>query len=149
MVGERAEINRPRSLFLVGGGFLGGEIGAGCLMDSGGAFVFLADFLDQATSDQILEFLIGAQAEHFLSTADGVAQFQIRKDALKQVVESKHFLLGQDVHQFVGYVIGETTGEAGTFRGNCHNAAMLHAFVTKATQKMGFDRLLKIKFVNS
>ncbi len=42
-------------------------------MNASGSFVFLTQFLYQATSDQVLKFFISTEAEHFFSTAHCVA----------------------------------------------------------------------------
>ena len=41
------------------------------------AFVFLAVLLDSTARDEVLQFLVGSQAEHFLATAGGVTSPKI------------------------------------------------------------------------
>ena len=105
------------------GFFLGGRVGAGRFVHAGGAFVFLADFFDQATGDEVLEFFVGAKAEHFLAAADGVAKLEVVEHALEEIIETKHLLFSENDAKLVGDMIGKAAGEPGTFRGGCHNAA--------------------------
>ena len=109
-----------------------GGIGAGSFVNTVGALVFLADFLDEAAGDQILELLVGTKAEHFFSTADGVAFLKIGENGLEEVVEAEYFLLGEHVAELVGDVIRETAREAGTFGSDCHNAIDCSGFFKKS-----------------
>ncbi len=74
-------------------------------MHAGGAFVFLAKFFNQTAGYQILELLISTQAQHLLAAAHRVAQFQVRKDALEKIIETEYFLLGENIHKFIGHMI--------------------------------------------
>ena len=69
------------------------------------SLVFLADFFNQPAGHKILQFLIGAKTEHFLSTADGIPQLEICKNPLEQIVESEDFFLGKNVYKFIGNVV--------------------------------------------
>src|SRR5687768_1736653 len=97
--------SRNRSGIVLSGGFLSCRIGAGSFVDAGGALVFLADFLDQAAGHEVLKFLVGAQAEHFLATADGIANLEIGENALEEIIETEHFLFGKDVAKLIGNMI--------------------------------------------
>ncbi len=63
-----------------GKGFEGGE-------DFGDALIFSFDFFDHAAADEILQFFVGAEAEHFFSTAGGVAGFEFRVNHFKEILE--------------------------------------------------------------
>lgn len=129
-----SEKNQLRLFFVLGRGVLGCRIGAGCFMHARGSFVFLTDFLNQATSYEVLELLVGPQAQHFLAAANGVAHFQIRKNALKQIVETEDLFFSKNVAKLIGDMIWKATGESGAFRSNCHNEVIIHPSETKATQ---------------
>lgn len=62
---------------------------AGSFVDAAGALVFLGFFRDQTAGHEVLEFFVSAETEHFLAAADGVAEFQILKDAFEKIVETK------------------------------------------------------------
>lgn len=69
------------------------------------ALVFLADFFDQSAGDEVLQFFVGAQAEHFFAAGNGIANFQFFKGALEEVVEGKNFVLHEDADEFIGNMI--------------------------------------------
>jgi hypothetical protein len=113
-------------------------------MDAGRALVFLAKFFNQTAGYKILEFFISPETQHFLASAHRVAQFEICKNTLEKVVEAEHFLLGKDIAEFVGDMIRKAAGEAGTFRGDCHNDATIQHSGGKATLKMAKHHKLKL-----
>lgn len=84
-------------------------IGAGCLMHPCSPLVFFADLLHQATCDQVLKFLIGTQAEHLLATANGIAYFEVCKNALEKVVEAEYLFLRKDIAKLVSNVVWKAT----------------------------------------
>ena len=101
-------------------------------MHAGGAFVFLADLLDKAAGHEVLELLIGTEAEHFLATAYRIANLEVRENPLEQVVEAKYLLFGKDSAKLIGHMIWKAAGESGAFRGNCHNEMTIHSPKIKA-----------------
>ena len=117
---------------VLGSSLLLGGIGAGSLMNPVGTLVFLADFLDETTGDQILEFLVSTKAEHFFSTTDGVAFLEVGENGLEEIVEAKYFLPGQHIAEFVSDVIGQAAREAGTFGRDCHNRFECRPFLKKS-----------------
>ncbi len=78
-------------------------------MNAGGSLVFLAKLFNEATSDQVLQLFISAQAEHFFSTAHCIANFEICKNSLEQVVETKHFLFRKDTTELISHMIRKAT----------------------------------------
>jgi hypothetical protein len=84
-----------------------GEPLAGRFVDPLGALVFLADLLDETASHEVLQLLVSAEAEHFLATADGVAEFQVVKHSFEEVVEAKDLVFRENVAEFVRDVIGK------------------------------------------
>jgi hypothetical protein len=78
-------------------------------MNAGRALVFLAEFLDKATGDQVLELLISTEAKHFLAAAHGIAYFEICKNSFKQVVETKNFLFRKHTAKFISDMIRKAT----------------------------------------
>ena len=78
-------------------------------MHPGSSLVFLADFFDQAAGYKVLKFFISAQAEHFFTTADGVANFQIGENALEEVVEAEHFFVGKDIAELISDMVWEAS----------------------------------------
>ena len=52
----------------------------------GRPYIFF-DFFDHAAADEILQFFVGAEAEHFFSTAGGVAGFEFRVNHFKEILE--------------------------------------------------------------
>ena len=63
-----------------GKGFEGGE-------NFGDALIFFFDFFDHAAADEILQFFVGAEAEHFFATAGGVAGFEFSVNQFKEILE--------------------------------------------------------------
>lgn len=76
-------------------------------MNAGGALVFLADFLDEAASHEILKLFISTKSEHLLSTADRIANFEVFKNPLEKIIEPEYFLFRKYGHQFIGDMVGE------------------------------------------
>ena len=113
-------------------------------MDTGGSLVFLAEFFHQTAGHEVLEFFVGPETQHFLSSAHRVAQFEICKNTLEQIVEAEYFLLGKDAAELIGDMIRKAAGESGTFRGDCHNDATIHHPGIKATLKMAKQSKLKL-----
>ena len=75
-------------------------------------------FLDHAAGDEVLEFFVSAESEHFFAAADGVAEFEIFVNGFKKVIELVDFLLHQCCDQFVGNVIGQAAGKPCSFCGS-------------------------------
>lgn len=107
-------------------------------MHTRGTLVFLADFLDETTGHKILQLFVSTKTKHFFATAHRVANLEIGENALEKVVETEDLLFRKDVAKLIRDMVGKPTRESGTFRGNCHNEATIHASATKATQKKGF-----------
>ena len=78
-------------------------------MNAGSSLVFLANLFNKATGDQVLELFISTQTEHFFSAANSIADFQICKNSLEQVVETKYFLFRKDTTELIGDVIRKAT----------------------------------------
>ena len=78
---------------------------AGSFADIVEATVFFTVFLDETTSNQILEFLVGSEAEHLLATAYCVASFQILVYNLKEIVKPEGLFICKHRHQFICYMI--------------------------------------------
>ena len=51
--------------------------------------ILFAVLLNQSPRDEVLELLVSTEAEHFLSTADGITGFQIFVNDLKKIVETE------------------------------------------------------------
>ena len=77
-------------------------------MNAVSSFVFLAELLDQAAGHEVLKLLVGPEAKHFLTAADGVADFQVLEDAFEQVVEAEDLVLREDGAKFIGNMIGKS-----------------------------------------
>ncbi len=97
------------SSFVLSSSFLGCGIGARCFVNAGGALVFFAEFLNKTAGHEVLKFLIGAQAEHFFSTADGVANLEIGEDAFEKIVEAEHLFFCKDIAKLVGDMVRKAT----------------------------------------
>jgi hypothetical protein len=137
---------RGESSVFLGCSFLGCGVGAGCFVHTRRSLVFLAKFFNQTTGHEILKLLVSTQAEHFFSTADGIANFEVGEDTFKEIVEAEDLFFSKDIAKFIGDMVRKTAGESGTFRCNCHNDVNLPSFVTKATQKTGEDTKLRLIF---
>lgn len=74
-------------------------------MHAGCPLVFLAQFFNQTAGDKVLKFLVGSQTEHFLTSTHGIAQLEICKNPLEQVVESEDFLFRKNTAKLIGYVV--------------------------------------------
>jgi len=89
---------------------LGSDVVAVSFIDALKALVFLPAFLDETAGDKVLQFLIGAEAKHFFSTAHCISLLQAIIDELKKVVKAEElFVRAEHVHQFVSDVIREST----------------------------------------
>ena len=66
-------------------------------------------FLDESAGHEVLKFLVSPETEHLLATAHGIANLQICKNALEEVVESEDFLFRKDVAEFVSYMVRKAT----------------------------------------
>ena len=74
-------------------------------MHAGRALVFLAGLFNQTAGHQILKLFVGPQPQHFLSSAHRIAQLEIGKYPLEQIVETEYFLLGKNIHKFIGDMV--------------------------------------------
>ena len=83
------------------------SISAGSVSNVLETTVFFTVFLDQATSDQVLQLFVSTQTEHFFATAYRVASFQVFVDTLKQLIKAEGRFIGQNYNEFVGYMIGD------------------------------------------
>jgi len=101
--------NQSESSVLLCGSFLGCCISARCFVNAGGSLVFLADLFNEAAGDQVLKLFISTQAEHFFSTAHCIADFEICKNSLEQVVETKHFLFRKDTTELICHMVRKAT----------------------------------------
>jgi len=75
-------------------------------MHASRALVFLAELFNQSAGDEILEFFVSSQTEHFLAAAHCISQFKICKDPLKQIIETEDFFLCENTAKFIGDMIG-------------------------------------------
>lgn len=78
-------------------------------MHASGSLIFLTDFLNEATGHKVLQFFVSTQAEHFLATADGVANFEIGENTFEQIIEAEHLFLGKDVTKLIGDMVRKAT----------------------------------------
>lgn len=74
-------------------------------MHAGRTLVFLADLLNQTTGDEVLQFFVSTQTEHFLSAAHCIAQLEIRKDPLEQVIETENLLFRKNTAKLIGDMV--------------------------------------------
>lgn len=78
---------------------------AGSFVDAISTFVFFADFFDQTASHEILKFLVGAEAKHFLAATDGIAELQVFEHAFEQVVETEHLVFRENIAKLICNVV--------------------------------------------
>ncbi len=78
-------------------------------MHPGGSFILLAEFFDKTARHKVLKLFVCTQAEHFLTAANGVANFQIGENALEEIVEAEHLFVGKDIAEFIGDMVREAT----------------------------------------
>ena len=88
------------------GGGGGGQEGCEALGD---ALVFAASLFHHAGGHEILQLLVGAEAEHFLTAARGVAGFEVGVDDIEERFELKRRLPGEHVGQLFSYAIWTPT----------------------------------------
>ena len=74
-------------------------------------FVLLAILFDRSARDQILQFLVGAQSQHFLATAGRVSSSEIFMHDIEQLFELERRTPGKDRYQFLGYEIRNAARE--------------------------------------
>ncbi len=103
-------------------------------MNPGSALVFLAKFFNEAAIYQILQFLVGPEAEHFLATTHCVTLLQVLEHSFKKIVEPEHFLFRKNVAKLIGHVVWKSPGKPGSFCGCCHSGMILPLPLQKATQ---------------
>lgn len=76
--------------------------------NGGQAFVFFAGFFDHAAGDEVLEFFVGAEAEHFFAPAGGVAGFEALVNDVEELFEFKGGAFGgEHCDKFFGNKVGE------------------------------------------
>src|SRR4029450_413186 len=92
------------------------------------ALVFLAVLLDRAASDEVLQFLVGSQAEHFLATAGGVPGPKILVHDVEQLLKLEGRTPGQHCHQLLSHQVRDSTGKC-VFLQNSHKARMIAEFL--------------------
>ncbi len=73
------------------------------------ALVFLAKFFNQAAGYKVLKLFVGAQAEHFFATADGIANLEVRENALEEVVKPKDLFFSKDITKLIGDMVRKAT----------------------------------------
>ena len=78
-------------------------------MNTGCSLVFLTDLLNKTTGDEVLELFVSTETEHFFSTAHCIADLEICKNSLEQVVETKHFLLGKHAAKLISDMVRKAT----------------------------------------
>ena len=103
-----------KTVGLLGGGSGRGELGRGGerLGQGGEAAVFFAGFFDHAAGDEVLKFLVGAEAEHFFSTAGGVAGPEALVDDVEELLEFEgSAFFGKGGDELFSHQIRETTRE--------------------------------------
>lgn len=88
---------------------LGCRVGAGCLMHPRCPLILLADLLHQATRDQVLKLFISTQTKHFLASANGIAYFEVCKNALEKIIEAEYLFLRKDIAKLVCNVVWKAT----------------------------------------
>src|SRR5260370_16264920 len=71
--------------------------------------VFLAILPHCATCDQVLEFFVRAQTEHFLASAGGVSRAEILVHNIKQFLELVGGATREHCHQFLSDQIRNST----------------------------------------
>src|SRR4030095_5073464 len=75
------------------------------------ALVFLAVLLDRAARDEVLQFLVGSQAEHFLATAGGVASPKILVHDVEKLFKLEGRTPGENCHQLLSHQVRDSTGK--------------------------------------
>ena len=113
-------------------GFLLGEIVAVRFLNALESTVFFAVFFDESAGYQILQLFVSAETEHLFATTHCITLLKSLVDVLEKLVESEKLRIGaQNIHQFVGDMIGESTGETRPFS-SCHNKVRLAANAKKS-----------------
>src|SRR5262249_4788408 len=75
------------------------------------ALVFLAVLFHGATRDQVLQFLVRAQTEHFLATACGVAGAKVFVDDVEELFKLERRPARKHCDKFLGHQIRNSAGE--------------------------------------
>lgn len=78
----------------------------------GVASIFLAGFFHDSRPDEILKFLVSAQAQHFLSAPGRVAITEIRVDDVEKRFELERGFFGKHCCQFLSNAIWPASGKA-------------------------------------
>ena len=71
--------------------------------------VFLSGLFHHPARDQVLEFLVGAQAQHFLATAGRIPGPQILMENLEELLELERCPAGKHRNQFFRNEIRNST----------------------------------------
>jgi hypothetical protein len=77
----------------------------------GHAPVFLARFLDLALSDEVLELLVSAQPQHFLTATSGFPSPKSRINDAEKGLEFVRFRVRQSCHELLSNIVRTSTGE--------------------------------------
>lgn len=85
--------------------------------------VFLAGLLHHAAGDEILQLLVGTEAEHFLAAAGRVALAQLLMNEIKELLELEGTLFGKDTDQLLGHQVRQSAGKS-AFSLNRHNMTL-------------------------
>ena len=75
------------------------------------ALIFLAVLLYGASRDQVLQFFIGAQPQHFLAPACGVASAEVFVDDVEELLKLERRTTREDRDEFLGHKIRNPAGK--------------------------------------
>ncbi|MBA2432984.1 MAG: amino acid racemase [Chthoniobacterales bacterium] len=90
-------------------------LGAEDCETGGDAFVFLDDSrhfpINRSLANEALEFLVGAEAQHFFATTGCVSFAEVVQDNLEERLEFVRGFRGEYCHQFFGDIVRSAPGE--------------------------------------
>jgi hypothetical protein len=149
--GKGLGTNKERGLDSSGGGCStsGGGGSAGGVLYAGQATIGAASLCYETAAYKTLQLLIGAEAEHFLTTTDGVFQFEIVINETEQSIELMSLSSRENIHQFISNMIRDTTREtsltSGSHRDLLYSTPVdeCEVFIDHFQIKFSFEKVLK------
>ena len=88
--------------------------------------ILLDVLFHHAAGDEVLKLFIRPETQHFFPAAHGIPQFQALIHRLEQTIEVVNLRLKKGSYEFISYMIGEASGEPGSFGGSHRSDSLAH-----------------------
>jgi hypothetical protein len=101
---------------------------------------FVGAFRHHAAVDEILEFLVSPETEHFISAAGGIARVEIRVDEIVKRLEFERAFLRQDRTKLFRHDVGGAASKSGMVS---HDLSRFFFNTTGRKPKHGHERVVR------